>query len=237
VWQTAHEGSDSPCYEQALAVSTSCQPGFLQRAALQARTYPRTGISNACSGSAQTMPSEAKWVPMRGGCHVRMTVPSCGGAVKYVQMTGDVSRTICGPLMRYSTACSGRSCGRTGNRYEETKWTWASCAVSHRLAILSSNSHSCWRGRTHKVVRHLRAGVTAAGIVGLIHAVHDKQWYATTVRAIRMIRFCGWQSRMRETLETGVGCRARSSASRPAPSVHGPRTILGQYDRNSSEGR
>jgi hypothetical protein len=153
------------------------------------------------------MPSEAKWVPMRGGCHVRMTVPSCGGAVKYVQMTGEVSRTICGPLMRYSTACSGRSCGRTGNRYEETRWTWASCAVSLRLAILSSNSHSCWRGRTHKVVRHLRAGVTAAGIVGLVHAVHDKQGDATTVRAIRMIRFCGWQSRMRETLETGVGCR------------------------------
>ena len=194
-------------------------------------------MSNACSGSAQTMPSEAKWVPMRGGCHVRTTVPSCGGAVKYVQMTGEVSRTICGPLMRYSTACSGRSCGRTGNRYEETRWTWASCAVSHRLAILSSNS--CWRGRTHKVVRHLRAGVTAAGIVGLIHAVHDKQWDATTVRAIRMIRFGGRQSsRMLETLETGVGCRARSSASRlPAPSVHGPRAILERNDRTSLEGR
>ena len=194
-------------------------------------------MSNACSGSAQTMPSEAKWVPMRGGCHVRTTVPSCGGAVKYVQMTGEVSRTICGPLMRYSTACSGRSCGRTGNRYEETRCTWASCAVSHRLAILSSNS--CWRGRTHKVVRHLRAGVTAAGIVGLIHAVHDKQWDATTVRAIRMIRFGGRQSsRMLETLETGVGCRARSSASRlPAPSVHGPRAILEPNDRTCLEGR
>lgn len=194
-------------------------------------------MSKACSGSAQTMPSEAKCVPILGGCHVRMTVPSCGGAVKKVQATGEVSRTICGPLMRYSTACSGRSCGRTGNRYEETRCTWASCAVSHRLVILSSNS--CWRGRTHKVVRHLRAGVTAAGIVGLIHAVHDKQWDATTVRAIRMIRFGGRQSsRMLETLETGVGCRARSSASRlPAPSVHGPQAILEQNDRTSLEGR
>ena len=88
------------------------------------------------------------------------------------------------------------------------------------------------------MVRHLRAGVAAASIVSLIHAVHNERGDATTVRAIRMIRFGGRQSRMHETLETGVGCRARSSASRlPTPRVHGPRAVLGQDDRTSFECR
>jgi hypothetical protein len=61
-------------------------------------------MSYAVSASAQTIPSEANMVPMRGGCQVRITVPSWGGADKKVHATGDVSRTICGPLMRYSRA-------------------------------------------------------------------------------------------------------------------------------------
>lgn len=166
-------------------------------------------MSKACSGSAQTMPSEAKCVPILGGCHVRMTVPSCGGDAKKVQATGEVSRTICGPFVRYSTACSGRSCGRTGNRYDDTRWTCASCVVSHGRATLNSCR------RTHEVVRHLRAGVAAAGVVRLIHAVHVDQCDATTVPRGSDITDVWWADA--NASNAGGGSLARSSSASRLP--------------------
>ena len=50
-------------------------------------------------------------------------------------------------------------------------------AVSLAMVQLPLNS----RRRTHQVIWHLRAGVTAAGTVGLVHAVHVEQCDATTM--------------------------------------------------------
>lgn len=139
-------------------------------------------------------------------------MPSCGGVAKYVHATGDVSRTICGPLIRYSTACSGRSCGRTGNLYEDTRWTWASCTVSCRRATWDSCR------RTHKVVWHLRAQVAAAGIVCLIHAVHVGQRDATTVPRWSIIRKEWWADT--NALNAGVGPLARWYGERAHRDFH-----------------
>lgn len=47
------------------------------------------------------------------------------------------------------------------------------------LAIAELSWNSC--RRTHKMSRHLRARVAAAGIVCLIHTVHAEQYDATAV--------------------------------------------------------
>lgn len=46
------------------------------------------------------------------------------------------------------------------------------------LAMFRLHLNSC--RRTHQMIWHLRAGIAAAGIVGLVHAVHVEQCDATT---------------------------------------------------------
>lgn len=65
--------------------------------------------------------------------------------------------------------------------------------------------------RTHQVVRHLRAGIAAGGIVCLIHAVHDDRCDATTVP-----RDLGGREEGRadaNARNTEVGSLARSTGS------------------------
>lgn len=65
--------------------------------------------------------------------------------------------------------------------------------------------------RTHQVIRHLRAGIAAGGIVCLIHAVHDDRCDATTVP-----RDLGGREEGRadaNARNTEVGSLARSTGS------------------------